>query len=176
MGRTNQNRQLIAAALVFFGTLILVFSTKSGKVVTVEKTVHDTVFLEQKVIGKEIDTVYSTRTRFFQKWEFDSIYFVVERDTIKVDSIVRDTLIIKLADTIVLPYDSLLLTDTLGKYLFTQAYFGKDTTEHYQMDWAIGINNNELVYFEPVITVNPGASRCTVKEAIRQWWHSLKSK
>ncbi len=173
MGRTNQNRQLIAAALVFFGTLILVFSAKSGKVVTVEKTVHDTVFLEQKVIEKEIDTVYSTRTRFFQKWEFDSIYFVVKRDTLFItkDSIVKDTVIIRQADSL-----SLLPTDTLGKYLFTQAYFGKDTTEHYQMDWAIGINNNELVYFEPVITVNPGASRCTVKEAIRQWWHSLKSK
>lgn len=171
MGRTNQNRQLIAAALVFFGTLILVFSAKSGKVEKVEKIIHDTVTVETKVIETKIDTVYSTRTRFFQKWEFDSIYFVVERDTLFItkDSIVKDTIIIRQAD-------SLNLLPTLGKDLFTQAYFGRDTTEHYQMDWAIGINNNELVYFEPVITVNPGASRCTVKEAIRQWWHSLKSK
>lgn len=171
MGRTNQNRQLIAAALVFFGTLILVFSAKSGKVEKVEKIIHDTVTVETKVIETKIDTVYSTRTRFFQKWEFDSIYFVVERDTLFItkDSIVKDTVIIRQAD-------SLNLLPTLGKDLFTQAYFGRDTTEHYQMDWAIGINNNELVYFEPVITVNPGASRCTVKEAIRQWWHSLKSK
>lgn len=171
MGRTNQNRQLIAAALVFFGTLILVFSAKSGKVEKVEKIIHDTVTVKTKVIETKIDTVYSTRTRFFQKWEFDSIYFVVERDTLFItkDSIVKDTVIIRQAD-------SLNLLPTLGKDLFTQAYFGRDTTEHYQMDWAIGINNNELVYFEPVITVNPGASRCTVKEAIRQWWHSLKSK
>lgn len=171
MGRTNQNRQLIAAALVFFGTLILVFSAKSGKVEKVEKIIHDTVTVETKVIETKIDTVYSTRTRFFQKWEFDSIYFVVERDTLFItkDSIVKDTVIIRQTD-------SLNLLPTLGKDLFTQAYFGRDTTEHYQMDWAIGINNNELVYFEPVITVNPGASRCTVKEAIRQWWHSLKSK
>lgn len=171
MGRTNQNRQLIAAALVFFGTLILVFSAKSGKVEKVEKIIHDTVTVETKVIETKIDTVYSTRTRFFQKWEFDSISFVVERDTLFItkDSIVKDTVIIRQAD-------SLNLLPTLGKDLFTQAYFGRDTTEHYQMDWAIGINNNELVYFEPVITVNPGASRCTVKEAIRQWWHSLKSK
>jgi len=171
MGRTNQNSQLIAAALVFIGTLILVFSAKSGKVEKVEKIIHDTVTVETKVIETKIDTVYSTRTRFFQKWEFDSIYFVVERDTLFItkDSIVKDTVIIRQAD-------SLNLLPTLGKDLFTQAYFGRDTTEHYQMDWAIGIKDNDLIYFEPVITVNLGTEPCTIRKAIKDWWRSLKSK
>jgi hypothetical protein len=130
--------------------------------------VRDTVHTE--TIIKEIDTVYTTKTRFFQKWDFDSIYFVVERDTIVRDSVVRDTLIIRLQDTL-----SVLPSDSLGKTLFTNAYFGQDTTDHYSLNWAIGIKENELVYFEPVITVNPG-TKCTIKQAVKDWWKSLKRK